>query len=182
MSGGGMHSRGAVLRSALRISGTATALHVAVAKKVRAVNMDTAIYMVPAAWVVSSLPLMVRGVLVSRFGNMDNRTPRDRGAQTAGMPKHIAALCDRLLACHNNQLETLGWFSAGVATAVAASVEPQQLAALASGYVAGRLAYTLAYAAPQLMGGVARSLAFVGSMSYVLRIYLAAASAVKREW
>ncbi|CAN8063536.1 unnamed protein product [Agarophyton chilense] len=139
--------------------------------------MDTAIYMVPAAWAVSAIPVFARAIVVSKFGKMDNSKPRDRSSQTAGMPKHIAALCDRLLACHNNQLETLGWFSAGVATAVAVKVPGDDIASLATSYVGLRVAYTLAYAAPQVASGALRSLAFVGSMSYIVRIYLAAAAA-----
>lgn len=135
----------------------------------------SSIWSVPLAWGLSFLPHVARGILVSVHGKFDNTNPREKDAQVASLPKEYQGLAVRLASCHNNQLETLGYYAAGVAVAVAVRVPPDTLAKLTGFYIKSRIAYTLAYAMPQVGKGVLRSLTFVGSMTSIGLLYAAAA-------
>lgn len=135
----------------------------------------SAIWSVPLAWGISFLPHIARTVLVSVKGKMDNTNPRDKAGQIASLPKEYQGLAVRLASCHNNQLESLGYYAAGVAVAVAVRVPPETLAKLTGFYIKSRIAYTFAYAMPQVGKGVLRSLTFVGSMTSIGLLYAAAA-------
>lgn len=142
-------------------------------------TMDSAILAIPAAWGLSSIPFIARAILVRRYGRLDNARPRDRGAQTAGMPKAVRELCERLLACHHNQLETLGYFAASIGVAAAVGAPGNEIASLAGWYLRMRLGFVIAYASPQVAKGFVRSAFFMGSMACVFRIYWEAARAAR---
>eukprot|EP00177_Eucheuma_denticulatum_P001028 GFKZ01001875.1.p1 GENE.GFKZ01001875.1~~GFKZ01001875.1.p1 ORF type:complete len:146 (-),score=12.59 GFKZ01001875.1:1081-1518(-) len=136
---------------------------------------SSAIWSVPIAWGISSLPFVARAILISVKGKLDNSNPRDRDAQVASLPKEYQGLAVRLASSHTNQLETLGYYAAGVAVAVAVRVPPETLAKLTGFYIKSRIAFTLAYAMPQVAKGALRSLTFVGSMTSIGLLYAAAA-------
>ncbi|PXF47393.1 hypothetical protein BWQ96_02873 [Gracilariopsis chorda] len=141
--------------------------------------MDSAILAIPAAWGLSYTPIIARALIVRSYGQLDNARPRDRAAQTAGLPKTVRELCDRLLACHQNQLETLGYFAASIGVAAAVGAPGKEIASLAAWYVRMRLGYVIAYGAPQVAKGFVRSAFFIGSMAIVFRIYWVAARAAR---
>lgn len=142
-----------------------------------------AIWSVPAAFVVAAAPAVARvALLLRRGGSMDNRAPRDRAGQVKGLSPSDAALAARLLAAHHNQLETLGYFAGGVAVAVAARVPPPELSRLAGAYVAARVAYVTAYAAPQVAHGAVRTATFFAAMASIWMLYGAAAREVAANY
>lgn len=120
--------------------------------------------------------MITRAVVVAIKGKLDNGNPRDHSKQTETMPKAYQELCKRLAASHYNQLETLGYFAAGVAVAVAMRVPESTLASLTGWYVKSRIAYNITYALPQYANGVPRSMAFLGAMTSVGMLYAAAAN------
>lgn len=138
--------------------------------------LSQAIWSVPIAAGLAYAPVFARAFVISRFGGkLDNTRPRDIDAQVSNTPEHVRELAGRLKASHANQLETLGLYAAGVAIAVAVRVPPPELARLTGWYIKSRLAYNLAYAAPQIGGGALRSLTFFAAMTSCVLLYAAAA-------
>lgn len=144
-----------------------------------------AILSVPAATFLAYAPMLARKLILGKHGQHDNTKPREEptvksaggGDGKKGVPEHIYDLVTRLKSCHYNQLEMLGLYAGAVAVAVAARVEPATLTRLTGWYIKSRIAYTLAYAAPQVAGGALRSLSFFASISSCFMIYYAAAGA-----
>lgn len=136
----------------------------------------TAIWSVPAAWGLSMAPLIARVILVKTKGRFDHATPRDHISQIAKMPPSLQQLAARLAASHNNQLETLGYYAGAIAVAVAVRVPPHALARLAGMYIKSRIAYNLAYAAPQVANGALRGVSFIASVTTIAIIYGTAAT------
>lgn len=108
---------------------------------------------------------------------MDNKMPRNTEANQKGMSEEDKAFANRLAGAHENQLESLGYYAASVALAVATKVPENILLRYTTGYIASRLAYVVAYAAPQIAEGNIRSLAFGASMAFTGLLYGASASA-----
>ena len=140
--------------------------------------MQTAIWSVPAACALAYAPVFIRGYFVVKYGKADNTKPRDTELQTAKMPPHIKDLTVRLRNSHLNQLETLGFYAAGVAVAVAVKVPPETLSMYTSLYLKSRFAFNLAYAGPQVAKGILRSLAWGASLVSAIMVYAAAANTV----
>lgn len=137
--------------------------------------IQKAIWSVPVAWGLAYLPIAVRAIVVGRFGKLNNSKPRDIDGQTSKMPDQMKELADRLRSCHLNQIETLGYYAAGVAVAVAAHVPAANLVRLTGLYIKSRIAYSFAYAAPQVANGALRTIAFVSAMVSIGMLYAAAA-------
>lgn len=137
--------------------------------------VESAIKSVALAWVLSSVPLVARTLIIRFKGSFDNTKPRDRKGQEAGLSPGLQQVAVRLLGAHTNQLETLGFYGAAVAVAVAARVPPETLSKLTGYYIKSRIAYNLAYAIPQVAGGVLRSLTFISGIAITTMIYFAAA-------
>lgn len=137
--------------------------------------LSSVIWSVPIATGLAYIPHFVRGVIISKFGKLDSAKPRDESGTTS-MPKHLQELAIRLKNCHFNQLESLGLYAGAVAVAVAANVPPSTMHRLTSWYLKSRLAYVLAYSAPQVAGGMLRSLSFVASITSCILLYAAAAN------
>lgn len=134
-----------------------------------------AVWSVPICVGLTYLPHFVRAAICFSSKALDNRRPRDLEGQLKRLDPGKAALVGRLAASHNNQLETIGVYAAGVAAAVATKVPAPQLNKLATVYVTARVAFNIAYAAPQVLGGMPRSLSFMFSMGSCLAIWFAAA-------
>lgn len=143
---------------------------------------DTAIWSVPIAWGLSAVPFVARAVLLHLKGKMDNTKPRRREAETVSLPTEYRDLAIRLLNCHANQLESLGYYAAGVAVAVAVKVPAETLVKLTGLYIKSRLAYNLAYTMPQVAGGLLRSASFVASMASIGMLYAAAAETARSTY
>lgn len=142
----------------------------------------SAIWSVPIAWGLTFAPIVARSIIVSRAGKLDNTKPRAVDTQIEKMPQNLKDLTERLRASHNNQYETLGYYAAGVAVAVAVRVDPVTLSRFTGMYIKSRIAYNLAYAAPQVANGGLRSLAFLAAMISVGMLYGAAASAAVENY
>lgn len=125
--------------------------------------------------VLTYLPFAARAAVCFANGALDNRNPRDVDGQLKKLDPSSVALVKRLLASHNNQLETLGVYAAAVAAGVATRVPPSELNKLATVYISARVAFNVAYAAPQILHGLPRSLSFMASMGSCLAIWAAAA-------
>lgn len=148
--------------------------------------LRAAILSVPAAAFLAYAPMLARKIILLKYGELDNAKPREEprvkgedegGEGKRGVPVHMYELATRLKACHNNQLEMLGLYAGAVGVAVAARVAPDTLNRLTGWYVKSRLAYALAYAAPQVAGGALRSSAFIAASVSCIMIFYAAADA-----
>lgn len=155
-----------------------------------------AILSVPKVSVLAYAPILVRNGILVFHGKYDNGAPRsepearespsqpsegtsERQAKSGGkaITAHTRGLLVRLKSSHQNQLEMLGLYAAAVALAVAVRVDSDTVTRLTGWYVKGRIAYTLAYAAPQVANGALRSLAFFASCIPCVMLYFTAANA-----
>lgn len=142
-------------------------------------SLADAIWSVPKALGLAYAPHLARSIIIARHGGQfDNTKPRAADAQVANLPKHIQDLATRLKNSHVNQLETLGVFAGGVAVCLAVHVPAETLVKLTSNYLKSRLAFTLAYAAPQVAKGALRSLSFIASLGSLIMLFSAAANTV----
>lgn len=146
---------------------------------------------VPVATFLAYAPIVARKLILGKYGEHDNTKPREEPLVKAtsesdsnsnsegkqGIPEHIHGIVTRLKSCHCNQLEMLGLYAGGIAIAIAVRVQPETLTRLTSWYIKSRIAYTLAYAAPQIAGGALRSAAFIAAAGSCIMIYYAAADA-----
>lgn len=126
-------------------------------------SLVATILSVPISSVLAYIPHFSK-VFVLR-SSFDNTRPRDVDGAMKGVPKERAELAMRLHSAHANQLETLGIFGAAVATCVAVGAPLPRVTAASWTYVVARLAYNMAYAAPQIANGIPRTFTFVLSLS-----------------
>lgn len=139
--------------------------------------MTFAILSVPIAAGLAYAPHFMRAFLCAVKSKMNNKFPRDHDLQHKSLSPSDRQLAERLANSHKNQLETLGFYAAGIAVAVASRVPVPQLNMLAGVYVGARVAFSVAYAAPQVANGAIRSLSFVACLGTIVKIWLAAAAA-----
>lgn len=144
--------------------------------------LAAAIWSVPIATGLAYAPFFARSLLVAARGKLDNTQPRNEEQQIATMPKHLQELALRLKGSHLNQLEMLGLYAGAVAVGVAANVPPPTLQRLTSWYLKCRVAFNLAYAAPQVANGFLRSLSFMASLTSCFLIYAAAAKTAAESY
>lgn len=93
----------------------------------------------------------------------------------AELPAEKAALLTRLLGAHQNQLELLGTYAAGIVANVARGKDDWLLVILSGLYIALRCAYVVIYAGPQVMGGYLRTIIFLMIFSLIFVIWIRAA-------
>lgn len=137
-------------------------------------EMSFAPYSVPICFGITMAPHFVKVALTKQ----DNAFPAGRpDVSTLALPKETVARAKRLEAAHLNGLEALGWYSAGVAAAVATGVPAAELVTLCQVHVAARAAYTAIYALPPVAGGILRSLAFTTGVVTSAMIWVAAGRA-----
>lgn len=138
-----------------------------------------AIYSVPIAAGLAYLPYVAKAVILHRNNAYDNKNPR--ASQIADPLKaETSALCTRLGNAHNNQLETLGLYAAGIAAGTAVGVPPTTMTKIARMYVGSRTAYVAAYTAPQYLDGNIRSVTWTASLAAALWTFFAAANRLKK--
>lgn len=123
------------------------------------------------AIVLAYLPHFFKVAVLTKFGKFDNKDPRAHASQQSSLPEDKRALVTRLGGCHNNQIEMLGVYAAGVAANLALKENDTALIVLTAVYVGLRGLYIIVYAAPQVLGGNIRSLAFVACMATVISIW-----------
>ena len=125
----------------------------------------------PIALGLAYVPVFVRAAILTKHKKFDNTKPRTEVKINA----KVDELVKRCNGAHNNQLETLGPYTAGIAAAVAVGVPGGKLASIAKTYVGSRIVYNAAYIAPQILEGAPRSLAFFGAIGSVIALWVAAA-------
>lgn len=130
---------------------------------------------VPCAFVLAYVPHVMRAALWRRLGIFNNVSPRSVADKLDDLPAGQADLLRRLGGAHNNQLETLGMYAAGVVACVARGRDDWQLIALTASYLAVRVAYIVLYAGPPVAGGYLRSLAFGGVLGIIMLMWVKAA-------
>lgn len=104
-------------------------------------------------------------------GKYDNAKPRAHQDQHEAFSEERQAFLDRLVACHVNQLETLGVYAGGVAAAALFGNDNTAIIVLCAIYLAARTAYVAAYVSPQVFGGYLRTLCFVFSLASISLIW-----------
>lgn len=131
-----------------------------------------ALLSVPIATGLAYLPHVIKEIVLMKHNKFDNTKPRG----DESVDEKTDQLVTHLSASHNNQLESLGPYAAGVAAATAVGVAPAVLANATATYVGARVAYCIAYMAPQICDGVPRSLSWCGAMGAMIWIWVAAAT------
>lgn len=126
-----------------------------------------AIFSVPIAAFLAYVPHFAKVAVLRGRSQYDNAKPRDVPADDE--------LITRLGNAHVNQLEMLGVYAAGVAVATAANTPSTIILALSISYVIARFLFVIAYASPQVAGGLLRSFTFMLSMGSNLALWILAA-------
>nr|XP_036578208.1 uncharacterized protein CTRU02_11709 [Colletotrichum truncatum]KAF6785409.1 hypothetical protein CTRU02_11709 [Colletotrichum truncatum] len=148
------------------------------------------LYAIPAAFASA---MSAHGYAAAAAGKLyDPANPRRLQATIESDDKvdKIVSVCGRALSEHlknrilrarsaaQNAWETLGMFSAGVAAANAAGVDPYYVNLLSFGYIGSRILYNIIYIRLQdnRAWAPARSLTWISGLALTFSLYLAAAS------
>ena len=134
-------------------------------------------FSVPLAALLAYLPHFARVAVLARHKAFDNRNPRDMASKISDRaPKGDRELASRLSSAHQNQMETLGLYAAGIAVAVATKTDTAVISRYATAYIVSRILYILAYAAPPVLAGRMRGLPFTAALASVLALWFVAAN------
>ncbi len=131
----------------------------------------------PIAIGLAYLPQIVKNAILNKNNAFDNKNPR---AETSVSPK-VDKIVARCKGAHNNQLETLGPYTAGVAAAIAVGVPGAKIDKIAKLYVGSRVAYNVAYISPQVLEGAPRSLSWLSAIGSVVWLWLAAVAKAEEK-
>lgn len=123
------------------------------------------------AILLAYFPHFFRVALVMLSGQYDNAKPRAYSDQHDTFSDEKRALLTRLASAHNNQLETLGVYAAGVTAAFFSGSSRTLLNVMSAVYIGARVVYIAVYAMPQVASGYIRSLTFVVCLSSVFVIW-----------
>lgn len=132
-----------------------------------------ALISVPIAIGLAYIPIFTRGAILHKNKKYDNEDPR--AVPSLGDEEKDKLMKD-LGNCHNNQLETLGPYSAGIAAAAAVGVNACLLNSIATSYIASRGAYLVAYTSIKSGKGYPRTGAFAAAMTSIVWLWVAAAA------
>ncbi|KAI0561517.1 Membrane associated eicosanoid/glutathione metabolism-like protein [Gracilaria domingensis] len=127
------------------------------------------------AGILAYIPHGIRVSLVMKNGRFDNSAPRDHEGQKSSLPEEKREFMLRLLGCHNNQMESLGVYAAGVAANLAFGDSKTLLNVFTALYIVFRVIYLIVYSLPQYAGGYLRTAAFVGCLAMIISIWSNAA-------
>eukprot|EP00168_Porphyra_purpurea_P006937 TRINITY_DN1851_c1_g1_i1.p2 TRINITY_DN1851_c1_g1~~TRINITY_DN1851_c1_g1_i1.p2 ORF type:complete len:173 (+),score=59.32 TRINITY_DN1851_c1_g1_i1:68-520(+) len=132
-----------------------------------------------AAGALAFSPLFSIVPYVQRKGTFRNANPRE----CQQSPEAVAELPPWVLRArnaHNNNLEMLGFYAAGIVVAITAGVSPAVIAARATEYVGGRAVYNVVYVAGEAKiktrGYLRTAVFFLGCLAPAARLWLSAAA------
>lgn len=134
-----------------------------------------ALFSVPVAFFLTYLPHFLKVKLLFGENALDNRNPRVDNENAKMMPDAKKDLVGRLKSAHENQLEMIGVYAAGVAVGVSVGVRPIVLTILSAIYIAARVAFVAIYASPPVFGGYLRTVAFAPCVLSTLGLWFTAA-------
>ncbi len=137
-----------------------------------------ALISVPVACGLAFIPHFVKVIFLTANSSYDNKDPRALNNQTKTLSPSSSAFVTRLTSAHVNQLEMLGMYAAGIAAGTAVGVSPNTMTQIAGLYIAARIGYVIAYAAPQVGNGALRTIAFGGAIGATLWAWFEAAGKV----
>lgn len=134
------------------------------------------LFSVPLAFILCYVPHAIRVVVATKAGLYDNVQPRkiqERLDQADPQTRHLIASAS---GAHNNQLETIGVYAAGIVanSAVGVARDDWQFITLAIAYLALRVAYIAVYLGPPVLGGYLRSAVFAGVQLVIFLIWIKA--------
>jgi uncharacterized MAPEG superfamily protein len=119
-------------------------------------------------FLMAYVPVPIRALLISRrstgttFGKLNSRAAGRTAVDfREGMDENSYNMAGRLQASHENQLETLGIYAAGIAASLATPVKQAAIHTFAGLYLAARVLYNIVYAMPPIANGIFRSLLFL---------------------
>jgi uncharacterized MAPEG superfamily protein len=122
-------------------------------------------------YALTYVPFFLRMLLVGRksnnigFNKLNAREGgRDQLFLREAMDDHSFKQAGRLQAAHENSLESLGIYAAGIAAALATDAKKAAINTFASIFVVARILYTIIYALPPIAGGLFRTLLFAISV------------------
>lgn len=131
-------------------------------------------FSVTVAVILTYIPHFIRVALGQRRGTYDNANPRDN-TKVDEQDKEFADLQKRLLGAHQNQLESIGVYAAGVVAMVfRRGYTTWSVNYLCAQYLVFRVAYITAYIAPPVAKGYVRTLTFVGCFATIMIIWIRA--------
>lgn len=127
------------------------------------------LFSVIPAILLAYLPHFTRVFILFRSSAYDNKAPRAYGHSKFERNRQL--LLDRLLGAHNNQLELLGAYAAGVAANIAMGKNDNALIVLCSVYIGARILWLIAYVSPQAAGGFIRTAFFAPCLASVMLLW-----------
>ena len=131
-----------------------------------------AILSVQICALLAYIPHFVRIFLLRK--TYDNTRPRDVELAEKSQSEWRRELAERLYGSHKNQLETIGVYAAGVATALGVGVRSTRLIIVCAVHLGVRVLYNIVYALPQYLNGVPRTIVFVASVASMIAVYTTA--------
>lgn len=135
-----------------------------------------ALFSVPVAFFLTYAPHFAKVIVLKGASAYDNRSPRADNDNAKLLPDAKKDLVRRLASAHENQLEMLGVFAAGVAVCFGVGVRSLTLTIVTAIYVGARAAFVAIYAAPPVFDGNLRSLAFAPCLASTLALWFTAAA------
>lgn len=134
------------------------------------------LFSVPIAFFLCYVPHGVRAYVAAKAGVLDNKEPRQMENSLSQLDKSKRDLINRASGAHNNQLETIGVYAAGIVanSAVGVPSDDWQFIALAAAYIAVRVAYIAAYLGPPVLNGYLRSLVFAAVVIIIILVWIKA--------
>lgn len=117
------------------------------------------LFSVPVAFFLCYVPHGVRAYVSRNAGVYDNTEPRKLEHSLSGISQDKRDLINRASGAHNNQLESIGVYAAGIVanSAVGVRSDDWQFITLAALYIALRVAYIAAYLGPPVLDGYLRT-------------------------
>jgi len=132
-----------------------------------------------AAGALALSPLIAVVPYLQRKGTFRNDNPRECQESAAAVAE-LPAWALRARNAHNNNLEMLGYYAAGIVVAITAGVSPAVIAARATEYIAGRALYNVVYVAGEAKiktrGYLRSAVFFLGCVAPATRLWVSAAA------
>lgn len=132
------------------------------------------LFSVPVAFLLCYIPHGIRVAIAKKANAYDHTNPRYQTEFAEALSAEQAYLQRRLIGAHNNQLETIGVYAAGIVANVTRKSLSWPIHLMAALYIAFRVIYVVVYVSPQVAGGYLRSLAFMGVLGTIFAIWIRA--------
>lgn len=121
---------------------------------------DFPLFSVLVAFSLCYVPHVIRVRIGKKFNTYNHTNPRDTAKFTERMSPAQADLQRRLLGAHNNQLESIGMYAAGIVANIARKPNDWLIHFLSAFYVMSRIVYIMVYMQPQVANGYLRTFVF----------------------